>query len=54
MCYLFKADPDHVDFGEYGDEDESPRVISENEDPVDAVGHAIHQQPHHDKMIHME
>ena len=39
---------------EYEDPDESPRLIPEIRNPVDAVGNALNQQPMYDKMIHAE
>ena len=41
-------------FEEYEDEDELPRVIPKMDDPIDATGNAINQQPVYDKMIQTE
>ena len=49
--------PDYVKkepFEEYEDEDESPRVIPDMDDPIDAAGNTINQQPVYEKMIQTE
>ena len=41
-------------FEEYEDENESPMVIPDMNDPIDAAGNAINQQPVYDNMIQAE
>ena len=41
-------------FDKYEDEDDSPRVIPEMGDPIDAAGNAINKQLVYDKMIQAE
>ena len=45
---------DEDEFEPYTDGDEQPRVIPEHEDPVDAAGRVIDQQPAYDKIISSE
>ena len=42
------------EFVPYDDDDESARLMPELDDPVDADGVPINQQPAYDKLIHME
>ena len=42
------------EFVPYEDDDESARLMPELDDPVDADGVPINQQPAYDKLIHME
>ena len=46
--------PPQDDFVEYEDDDEEPRVIPDFDDPVDAAGRVINQQPLYDRLIHAE
>lgn len=46
--------PPQDDFVEYEDSDEDPIVIPEFDDPVDAAGQVINQQPLYDWLIHTE
>lgn len=46
--------PPQDDFVEHEDDAEDPRVIHEFDDPVDAAGRAINQQPFYDRLIHAE
>jgi len=46
--------PPQDDFLEYEDDDENPCVIPDFDDPVDAAGRVINQQPLYDRLIHAE
>jgi hypothetical protein len=42
------------EFEEYMDDDESPRIIPEIDEPVDSAGRLINQQPAYDRIISSE
>lgn len=46
--------PSAEDLEEWETEDEPPRLVPDIEDPVDANGKAINQQPAYDKLLQME
>ena len=46
-----KDETDDTVFEEHTDADEAPRVIPETEEPADATGRLINQQPVHDQII---
>ena len=49
-----KVEGEGDDFVAYEDDDETPRLIPDNEEPVDSNGEYIDQQPQYDKLINLE
>ena len=43
-----------LEYNEYEDEYEEPRIIPDIEEPVDSTGKPINQQPFYDKLINAE
>ena len=52
--YELNAPEAQDDFVPYGDDDNAPWAIPEVDDPVDASGHALDQQPAYDQLINAE
>ena len=49
-----RTDDDDDEFTEYEDDDEVPRIIPEADDPVDATGQPVDEQPFWDRLINAE